>query len=402
MLRARMFGNLARILFVLLAGTLAALGHLYVYRRLVRDVIASAPVRALARWLMIVLGASAFLIRPVARLFVGTAPAWVLTPFLVWLGVVLYLLLVTLALDGGRALFLRWRERQGRPVAPERRAFLARSLAAGSALAGGGLGAFGTWSAFHPPEISEVPVALPGLPKALDGFTIVQLTDIHVGAVIQRRFLDELVARANAVKPDLIALTGDLVDGTPEQLGSAVAAIQNLRAPHGVFFVTGNHDYYSGVGPWIDVVTSLGLQPLRNRLVRIGDAGASFDLLGVDDWSSRDGGDRWTGPADSRYDLEAAVRGRDPDRPSVLLAHQPTNMPEVSRHRIGLQLSGHTHGGQMFPGTGVARLIWSERTAGLSRQGNTWLYVSRGCGFVGPPMRVGSPPELVKIVLVAS
>jgi hypothetical protein len=191
------------------------------------------------------------------------------------------------------------------------------------------------------------------------------------------------------------------VDGTVEQHGGSVAALGALRAPHGAFFVTGNHDYYSGAEPWIEAVKSFGLESLRNRHVRIGDAGASFDLVGVDDWSSRDGGDRWTGRAESRYDLNLAVQGRDPDRPSVLLSHQPANLENVSAKRIGLQLSGHTHGGQLFPGTGIARLIWGERTAGLSRQGFTWLYVSRGCGFVGPPMRVGSPPELVKVVLVA-
>jgi len=396
-------GNLARVIFFFLAGTLAALGHIYVYRRLVRDVTANARFRALARWTMIVLAVSALVARPVARWFGGAAPSWVFTPFLVWLGFALYLLLTTALLDGARAAYLGWRSRQARPVAPERRAFLARSLATGSAAVGGGLGVFGTWSAFHAPEVTEVPVALPGLPKALDGFTIVQLTDIHVGAVIQRKFMDELVARANALKPDLIALTGDLVDGTVEQMGRSVAAIQALHAPHGVFFVTGNHDYYSGVEPWIAAVQGLGIQPLRNRHVRIGDAGASFDLIGVDDWSSRDGGggDRWSGPSVSRYDLDRAVEGRDPDRASVLLAHQPTNLPNVSAKQIGLQLSGHTHGGQLFPGTGIARLIWAERSAGLSRQGFSWLYVSRGCGFVGPPMRVGSAPELVKVVLVA-
>ena len=398
-----MFGDLARMVFFLLAGLLAALGHIYVYRRLVRDVSTNVLLRRLAGLAMILLGASALVARPLARYLTGSAPSWAVTPFLVWLGFALYLLLTTMALDIARALFLRTRERQGRPVAPERRAFLARSLAAGSAAVGGGLGVFGTWTAFNAPVVSEVPVLLPGLPKALDGFTIVQLTDIHVGAVIQRKFMDELVARANALRPDLIALTGDMVDGTPEQLGASVAALKNLSARYGSFFVTGNHDYYSGADAWVAVVKSLGLEPLRNRHVRIGDAGASFDLVGVDDWSSRPGvQQRFAGTVTSGHDLDLAVKDREPDRPAVLLAHQPTNLPEVSKRRIGLQLSGHTHGGQLFPGTGIAQLIWGDRTAGLSRQGFTWLYVSRGCGFVGPPMRVGSPPELVKVVLVAS
>jgi predicted MPP superfamily phosphohydrolase len=137
-----------------------------------------------------------------------------------------------------------------------------------------------------------------------------------------------------------------------------------------------------------------GMTVLRNRHVTIGDAGGSFDLIGVDDWGSR-----WFAGG---YDLEQATAGRDPDRASVLLAHQPNGIEGAAEKRIGLQLSGHTHGGQMFPGNLVGELIWGPRNAGLSKLGNTQLYTSRGCGFVGPPVRVGAPPEVVKVVLVAA
>lgn len=276
---------------------------------------------------------------------------------------------------------------------PERRRFLARVGAATALGVGGGLTTYGVYSALTPPEITEVAIRLPGLPKALEGFTIVQLSDIHVGAVIQEKFLDVLVAEANRAKPDLIAITGDLVDGSPNSLGRYVARMRNLSSKYGTYFCSGNHDYYSGWDRWAAVLPDFNFTVLRNRFVTIGDAGASFDLVGVDDWGRMGVGD---------YDLEAATAGRDPSRASVLLAHQPSNLEAVSAKNLGLQLSGHTHGGQLFPGTLIGSLMWQERNTGLSKQGNSWLYTSRGCGFVGPPMRIGAPPEVVKLVLTSA
>lgn len=278
-------------------------------------------------------------------------------------------------------------------VDPERRRFIARVGAATALGVGGGLTTFGVYRAMTPPEITEVPVRLPGLPKALEGFTIVQLSDIHVGAVIQEKFLDMLVTEANRARPDLVAITGDLVDGSPASLGRYVARLRNLRSRHGTYFCSGNHDYYSGWARWSAALPEFGFTVLRNRRVTIGDAGGSFDLLGVDDWGRMGVGD---------YDLDAATADRDPARASVLLAHQPSNLEAVSAKNVGLQLSGHTHGGQLFPGTIVGALMWQERNTGLSKQGNSWLYTSRGCGFVGPPMRIGAPPEVVKLVLTSA
>lgn len=278
-------------------------------------------------------------------------------------------------------------------VDPERRRFLARVGAATALGVGGGLTTYGMYQALTPPEVSEVPVRLPGLPKELEGFTIVHLSDIHVGAVIQEKFLDVLVEKANAVRPDLVAITGDLVDGAPAVIGRHVARLRNLSSRYGTHFCSGNHDYYSGWERWAAVLPGFGFTLLRNQRVSIGDAGGSFDLLGVEDLGPGLG---W-----SDYDLERATEGRDPERASVLLAHQPSNLPAVSAKGIGLQLSGHTHGGQLFPGTLVGALLWGDRNTGLSRQGATQLYTSRGCGFVGPPMRIGAPPEIVKLVLTA-
>ena len=238
-----------------------------------------------------------------------------------------------------------------------------------------------------------MPIKLLGLPKALDGFTIVQLSDIHVGAIIQEKFLDQLVATANSAKPDLLAITGDLVDGSPDAVGRYVARLRNLQSRFGTYFVSGNHEYYAGWEAWSRELEDLDFEVLRNRTVTIGDSSASFDLIGVDDW-----GTRWQ---PNGYDLEAAVKGRDPERASVLLCHQPHGLELAAARKVGLQLSGHTHGGQLFPANLIGRGIWGDRNQGLSTFDGLQVYTSRGCGFVGPPMRVAAPPEVVKIILLA-
>ncbi|MFP2960436.1 metallophosphoesterase [Myxococcus sp. 1LA] len=280
------------------------------------------------------------------------------------------------------------------PVDAGRRRFLARATAGGAVLASGGVTGFGMWNAFHPPVVNEVAVKLPGLPKALDGFSIVHLSDIHVGPVIRRQFMDELVRRCNALRPDLMCITGDLVDGHVASLGPAVSALSELQSRHGTYFVTGNHEYYWSDAAWAEALEGMGVHVLRNRHVRIGDAAASFDLVGVDDWSAGKMGFA------QGYDLAAATAGRDSDRASVLLAHQPSNWKVAAQQGMGLQLSGHTHGGQFFPFTLAVSAIW-EHDAGLFTEGDRHLYVSRGTGFWGPPLRVGAPPEIVRVTLLA-
>ncbi len=382
-------------LFGLVSVTLLALGHVYVYRRLVRDVTPHQGLRRVGAWALGGLAVAVGLERPLTRLWPDVGARPLVLALTIWGGVLLYLLFFLLVVDGVRWVRGRMARAAAVPVSPARREVLAGGLTAASALAAGGTAALGVYRALTPPEVTEVPVRLQGLPAALEGFTLVQLSDIHVGAVIQERFLDMLVDTANRARPDLVAITGDLVDGSVARLGRYVARLQGLQSRYGTWFVTGNHDYYSGDREWVAALQGFGWQVLRNRHVRIGDAGASFDLVGVDDWGAFRMGD-------SDYDLDRALRGRDPSRASVLLAHQPQNLPEVARREVGIQLSGHTHGGQMFPGTLIGQLMWGAANTGLSRVGETQtqLYVSRGCGFVGPPMRVGAPPEVVKLVLL--
>jgi hypothetical protein len=380
--------------FSMLIATGAVLGHLYLYRRLVRDTVRSRALRLLALAVLLLLTLVLMLRRTLRdALPVELSDALSVASY-TWMGVALLLVVTLLVLDLGRGLVaLGQRLRASTPPADEeRRRFLSRVVAGSAVAAGGGLAAYGSWRAFAPPVVTEVVVKVPKLPRALDGLSIVQLTDIHVGPFIQRGFMDELVHQANALRPDLFAITGDLVDGDVPTLGGHVAALGNLKARFGTFFVTGNHDYSSGDEAWAEFLGTLGIQVLRNRHVSIGGAGGALDLVGVDDWS----GGRRRGK--QGYDLDRALAGRDPERAAVLLAHQPANFKVAAQRGVDVQLSGHTHGGQLVPMTFFIGMAW-EHSAGLYRHGGSHLYVSRGCGFWGPPMRVGSPPEIVKLVL---
>jgi uncharacterized protein len=391
--------------FTLLISGGAVLGHLYIYRRLVRPMRFRRSVHLAVGSLLLFMTAFLLLRGPVR----GIGPAVKHVHDLVaygWMALAMSFVVATAFGDAvrlGEALVSRLRPRRA-GLSPNLATVSAgidrgrRAIVRGlpvTVLAGGAMTAvYSSGRAFGASEISEVPVRLPRLPRTLDGLTIVQLTDVHVGPFIGRRFVERLVAQANALSPDLVVITGDLVDGNVPTLGHAVSALGGLRARFGRYFVTGNHEYYSGVGAWVPFLEGLGISVLRNRHVAIGDAGGTFDLVGVDDWSGarRRGG--------QGYDLEAALRGRDLDRAAVLLAHQPRNFEGAASRGIGLQISGHTHGGQIFPMTALVGLDFAY-TRGLYRHQESHIYVSRGCGFWGPPSRLGSPPEIAKLVLTA-
>ncbi len=244
------------------------------------------------------------------------------------------------------------------------------------------------------PAVKRVEVPLERWPEALDGFRIAQISDIHIGPILDRRYAQGLTDAVNALDADLVAVTGDLVDGSVELLRDDVEPFAELRGRHGVFFVTGNHDAYSGGESWVDRVRELGMRVLRNERVAIGEGDASFDLAGVDDHR----GDWRHG---STSDLGAALAGRDDTRAVVLLAHDPATFRKAKDRGVDLQLSGHTHGGQIWPFYWLVRLSvrW---VAGLYREGPAQIYVSRGSGFWGPPMRLFAPSEITELTLRAA
>ncbi len=391
--------NLRLLIFLCVSSLIVGGAHLYLYRRLVRDLTTHPRWRAAGMTVLATLAVLLLSERLVLQRAPGAAGSLLSAGVWIWFGLVAYLLLFLWTADllSSGARLWRWavsrsRGQAPKPVDPGRRLLLSRTVAGGAAAVTAGLGVYGTWRTFEAPLVEELSLKLPNLPRALDGLRIVQLSDIHVGGIVRRRFLDEMVRRVNALKPDLIAITGDIVDGSVEDLGPSIAALRELKARYGAFVVSGNHEYYSGWDEWAPAMEGLGLTVLRNRHVQVGDAGASLDLVGVDDWSQRDKADG--------YDLNAALANRDPSRAGVLLCHQPVEPEAAFQRGLGLQLSGHTHGGQMFPGTLLVNLRWPY-SKGLYRVGSGALYVHRGTGFWGPPMRVGSPPEIANLVLTA-
>lgn len=243
-------------------------------------------------------------------------------------------------------------------------------------------------------RVRRVDVPIAGLPAPLHGFSIAQISDIHVGATIKRDYLDGIVDAVNDLEADMIAVTGDLVDGSVTQLAPHTAPLSRLAARHGAFFVTGNHEYYSGAHAWVSEVRRLGLSVLMNEHVVLQHEGAAVVVAGVTDYSAGH-----FDPA-HRSDPAAAIAGAPSDAGvRLLLAHQPRSAFAAAPAGFDLQLSGHTHGGQFFPWIFLVRLQ-QPFTAGLHRLGKLWIYISRGTGYWGPPKRLGAPSEITYLRLV--
>lgn len=254
---------------------------------------------------------------------------------------------------------------------------------------------FSLWKGLQSVTVKQLSITLNHLPQSLDGLRIVQITDLHIGALINGNWLRRIVNKVNILQPDLIVITGDLVDGSVEELRHHVAPIADLRAQHGTYFITGNHEYYSGVEQWCAHIDTLGVRILRNERVSItaGSNNESLDLAGVDDWASHHF--QGEGP-----NLAKALADRDPNKVLILLAHQPAAVHEAAMHGVDLQLSGHTHGGQIWPFTYLVYLQ-QPYSKGLYRYNDTktQIYVSPGTGFWGPPMRLGTSAEITHITL---
>ncbi|MGW7429430.1 metallophosphoesterase [Streptomyces sp. NPDC054861] len=442
------------VLLLVLVAVLALLGgvHWYVWRRLVRDVTARGGVArrlgTAAAFVLPVLSVSALASsRAGAPFWLQQVVAW---PGFLWLAVLLYVTLALVVGEAARPLLRRWLERRAvaagesgpsaaeqaaaeagsrvpvasgagapatttvapeapaapaapeapaAPAAPEapdatpaavsRRLFVSRAVGGAAAAAALGTVGYGTYGVLRGPRVKRVTVPLAKLPRSAHGYRIAVVSDIHIGPILGRAHTQRIVDTINAAQPDLVAVVGDLVDGTVENLGSAAEPLARLRARHGSFFVTGNHEYFSGADAWVDHVRDLGLRPLRNARTEIA---AGFDLAGVDDIAGESEGQ---GP-----DFATALGDRDRARAAVLLAHQPVVIHDAVRHGVDLQLSGHTHGGQLWPGNFLAELA-NPTVAGLERYGDTQLYVSRGAGAWGPPVRVGAPSDITLVQLAS-
>jgi len=255
--------------------------------------------------------------------------------------------------------------------------------------------AWGFLNARRTAAVRRVDVPIEGLLGGLEGFTIAQISDLHVGPTIRRPYVERVVAAVNALDADLVAITGDLVDGSVRELASHVAPLRGLRSREGSFFVTGNHEYYSGAAAWTAELRRLGLTVLANQHVTIRRGEATLVVAGVNDFSAGHF-DRHAGS-----DPAQALAGSPPAAVRLLLAHQPRSAEAAEAAGFDLQLSGHTHGGQFLPWNFLVRLQ-QPFTAGLKRWRRMWVYTSRGTGYWGPPKRFGAPSEITLLRLVAA
>jgi uncharacterized protein len=424
------------ILFALLALAVLVAGNWYLWRRLFRDTT-RAPGRLRRAGAVLIAGGWALAIAALVTERTG-APFWLQRvlawPGFLWLALSIYLLLGVLAGEVVRPLLRRLLERratrlaaaaeplpapvpepvaagasaQDRPEADHaegdrpgaggpggdrpgtdlsRRLFVARAAAGAAAVAAAGTVGYGTYGVLRGPGVKRVTVPLAKLPRAAHGYRIAVVSDIHLSPVLGRGFAQKVVDTINGTQPDLVAVVGDLVDGSVKDLGPAAAPLSRIKAP--AYFVTGNHEYFSGAEQWIEEVRHLGLRPLENARTEL----PWFDLAGVNDIAGESEGQ---GP-----DFTRALGDRDTTRACVLLAHQPVQIHDAVRHGVDLQLSGHTHGGQLWPGNFLAAAA-NPTVAGLERYGDTQLYVSRGAGAWGPPTRVGAPSDITVIELAST
>jgi predicted MPP superfamily phosphohydrolase len=306
----------------------------------------------------------------------------------VWMGLVLYLFILALASDLFMILLGIFRLKSwllGKaPLRAKRYGF------AGILLAVALIGGFSLYEARNI-GISKLEIPLAGLPPELDGFTIAQISDFHFGVLNNTPKLEKVVALANALNADLIFITGDLVDESVAHMEDMVEPLRKLRAKAGVYAITGNHDYYAGVNRATGIMKEAGITVLRNELKNLP---GGLQLLGIDDPT----GVRRMG--EKSEDFISLIAKVDPSKPSILLYHQPIQFERTARAGIGLQLSGHTHGGQLYPIIHISKQIYPW-TPGLHRFGKSFLYVSKGTGTWGPPMRFLAPPEIVHIKLAS-
>ncbi|MFF7455534.1 metallophosphoesterase [Kitasatospora sp. NPDC008115] len=423
------------VLGALLVLALLTLVHWYLWRRLVRDVSAPGGLwRRAGTVLAVVLPVFSVGALIGNRAFPMSVQRFFAWPGFLWLAVLLYLMLALGVGELLRPLLLRLPARRAEPAAavpqavavpqgaaakeadapsagaaapspapeaapsrtassltapsPERRLFVARAVAIGASGAAAAVVGNGAYGVLRGPKLKQVTVPLAKLPARAHGYRIAVVSDIHLGPILGRAHTQRIVDTINGAKPDLITIVGDLVDGSVPELGRDAEPLAQLRARDGAFFVTGNHEYFSGAEPWVDFVRELGVHPLQNARVELG----GFDLAGINDVAGERKGD---GP-----DFGRALGDRDPARTAVLLSHQPVTIHDAVRHGVDLQLSGHTHGGQLWPGNFIAELA-NPTVAGLERYGDTQLYVTRGAGAWGPPVRVGAPSDITIVTLAS-
>jgi predicted MPP superfamily phosphohydrolase len=385
-------------MFIVILGAVLGLIHFYLWKRLVKDTTRPGRIRWVLTALLAALAALLVTAVIAPRVFGLTESGWFAWPGYFWFGLAVYLFLTLLVLEPVRFALRGWTKNepsataeQAAPAELNRRVFLARTSAVVAGAASVSLVGIGAVNALGPPALLQVPVRLRKLDPAFNGFRIAVVSDIHLGPLSGRAHTEQIVKMINEAAADLVAIVGDVVDGTVDELGSAAEPLRDLHSREGTFFVTGNHEYFvEDPFSWLRELERLDVQPLRNENTPIRRGAAALNLAGVNDIRGESHSDA--------PDFDRALSGLIPSGPTILLAHQPVQVEEAAARGVDLQLSGHTHGGQMWPFHYIVRLA-QPSLGGLSTVDNTQLYVTRGAGFWGPPVRIGAPADITVLSL---
>lgn len=364
--------------------------HLYFWLRLVHDTALPTVWRRLVTVLVILLGLSL----PIGMIASYMLPLQLARPLsylpYVWMGSMGILFALLAVPELAR---LAFRILPVAPLDPDRRLLLTRLIGAGAAIATLGIASVAMAAVRQKLPVLNVPVMLSRLSPAFDGYRIVQLTDLHIGATLDKAWLHGVVEQTLGLEPDLVVITGDLVDGEPSQLRGELEPLRRLTERHRVLMVTGNHEYYSDALQWMPEFIRLGLEPLGNSHVVLAKEGAQLVVAGVHDYEAG----RMV--PQHKSDVAAALRGAPQDVETLLLAHQPRSVDAAAKEEVGLVLSGHTHGGQIWPWS-LLVVLQQPYVKGLHRHGErTQIYVSQGTGYWGPPMRLGTHSEITVVEL---
>jgi predicted MPP superfamily phosphohydrolase len=387
--------------FLALVLTVHFLMHYYFWHWMVKRPGLSQQEQRLGTGVVLLL----FLLLPVARSLAPWFSVQQRYPLLwlghLWLGTLMLFIFFFLAADTLQLFSTAYQRLFAKKQAfpdPGRRRFLARIFASSASMAVFGVSSFGVKKCLDPPQVNRLPVTLPGLPAVFHGFSIVQISDIHIGAMSMKAELAEIVTIVNNLKPDLIAITGDLVDGKPTELAGELAPLAELKAWYGIFFVTGNHEYYSGVEQWLPVIEGQGITVLNNSNVKIQQGKDAFILAGVTDHQAGEFGKEHAPDFARALGEKEKTGATKAPQPVILLAHQPRAVEEAARYGVDLVLAGHMHGGQIWPFNYLAPLQ-QPYLKGFYSYKDTLLYVNQGTAYWGPPMRVGTYKEISQFIL---
>ncbi|QSZ40680.1 metallophosphoesterase [Sulfurimonas aquatica] len=369
------------ILFTLALLGVFSLLNMYISKRLITHLDITLKHKHYLR-IFLVLNLIGILFYVLGRYYINI-PNWLYFLFSLPVGVLFLLFCTTVIYDISRVLL------HHTPLSPKRRKFFKRSLDASSLLAASSLSAKAIYNA-RTIELEKVEIKIKKLNKE---YKIIQLSDIHIGGLIDKNFINILVKRVNATNPDLVVITGDLVDIEISKAQAAMDELKKLDSKYGTFFIVGNHEYFHNIEKIIQSVKSIGIRVLENENVYIGKENEGFNLAGVYDVF---------GYRSLTFipDLESALKGKK-DAPTVLLAHQPKYIDEV-QEGVDLMLSGHTHGGQLYPFRFLVKVVQPYISGLHQHNENLQIYVNKGTGFWGPPMRLGASAEISEIRLLPS